>query len=192
MDVSMENKMIAKIARDAFGGVPNVYRYWNSDNSKYIDILSCQDTPHNGIISFSTIGLSQYDQEIVSNSKPLRVEIVGASSKETECFPNIVAYCAFTLCNRQQKLFPGAILQNVIQNYLTDVGMKHILLVPPFLWDEKLKTIDLNDKYIAWLLTVPISDEECRFAMHNSSDELESVFEKKSIDVFDINRKSAL
>lgn len=38
--------------------------------------------------------------------------------------------------------------------------MKHVLLVSPFLWYD-LTTLNFSDKKVAWLLAVPISDNEC-------------------------------
>ncbi|MMZ71657.1 Antitoxin YqcF [compost metagenome] len=70
--------------------------------------------------------------------------------------------------------------------------MKHMLFVPPFLWEEQLQTIDFQDKKVAWLLAVPISENEYLFAQEYGSNKLEDLFEQKQIDIFDIERKSVL
>ncbi|MDI6533855.1 suppressor of fused domain protein [Bacillus mycoides] len=39
-----------------------------------------------------------------------------------------------------------------------------MFFVPPFLWEDQLKTMDFPDKKVAWLLAVPISKKEYLFA----------------------------
>lgn len=192
MSVSNESKVVARTIRDVFGGNPKVICYWNKNNSKYVDILSSQNTPDEGITSYSTVSLSEHGQGITSGNKPLNVEILGACANEIECFPNIIAFCAFTLMNGQQKLYPGALVKNVISYHLPDVNMKHILFITPFLWDNEPETIDFEDKYVTWLQAIPISDSEYNYALKHSPDELVSIFEEKQIDIFDINRSSAV
>ena len=75
--------------------------------------------------------------------------------------------------------------------YRNDTEMQHILLCPPFLW-EKLTTLAMEEKTVAWLLLVPISEREYRFAEANGSDALEDVFVEKQIDVFNLERTSVV
>jgi competence protein ComGC len=53
-----------------------------------------------------------------------------------------------------------------------------------------LKTQEFPTKKVAWLLAVPISDKEKDFLTENGSDALESLFEEKQIDIFELDRKS--
>ncbi len=69
--------------------------------------------------------------------------------------------------------------------------LNHVLLLPPFLW-ASLKTLELDDKTVAWLMAVPISDAELDFAERMGVDALETAFEKAQIDVFDLNRASVI
>ena len=41
-------------------------------------------------------------------------------------------------------------------------------------------------------MAVPISDKELKYAQEYGTDVLEDVFERKDIDVFDLDRKSAI
>ncbi len=70
-----------------------------------------------------------------------------------------------------EKCFPGYILENIINLYFSDLDMKHILLTTPFLWD-KAKSINFGEKTVAWLLAVPISEQEYHFALKYGSEEL--------------------
>ena len=190
MSVSNENKIIAKAAFDAFGGKPSVTKYWDDKNESSIDILSCGDRPYNGVTSYSTIGLSSYSIGYTTDSTPLRVEIVGACASGYDCFRNILASCAFNIINTKFKCYPGAIFENVVEFYMHDSLMRHILFVSPFLWEDRLKTLNFEDKKVAWLLAVPISEEEFKYAKDKGTDALEELFEEEQIDIFNLNRKS--
>lgn len=54
MPISHENKMIAKTALQAFGGKPNVSKYWDDKNDSHIDLLSTINQPYEGITSYLT------------------------------------------------------------------------------------------------------------------------------------------
>ncbi|AGX44481.1 suppressor of fused domain protein [Clostridium saccharobutylicum] len=192
MSIHNENKIIAKSAFDAFGGKPLVTKYWDDKKENSIDILSCSDRPYNGITSYSTIGLSSYSIGYKADTVPLRVEIVGACASGVDCFRNIVASCAFNIMNTKFKCYPGVIFENVVKFYMPDCFMKHILFISPFLWDDRLKTLSFEDKKVAWLLAIPISEEEFKYAKDKGSDALEELFEEKQIDIFNLNRKSIL
>lgn len=190
MGISTENKTIAKAVFDVFGGKPKVIKYWDDKKENSVDILSCSDRPYQGVTSYSTIGLSGYSIGYTSKDIPLSVEIVGACASSFDKFPNILASCAFNIINSKFTCYPGAIYQNVVSLYKSVSPMKHILFTPPFLWEDRLKTLDLSDKKVAWLLVVPISDEEFKYVRENGNDALESLFEEQQIDIFDLNRNS--
>lgn len=190
MSVSNENKIIAKAAFDAFGGKPSVTKYWDDKNESSIDILSCGGRPYNGVTSHSTIGLSSYSIGYTTDSTPLRIEIVGACASGYDCFRNILASCAFNIINTKFKCYPGAIFENIVKFYMHDSLMRHILFVSPFLWENRLKTLNFEDKKVAWLLAVPISEEEFKYAKDKGTDALEELFDEEQIDIFNLNRKS--
>lgn len=74
--------------------------------------------------------------------------------------------------------------------YERRVTTKHFLFVPPFLWEEQLPTIELKGKKVAWLLALPISEEERRYVQKTGSESLEKLFEEREISWFDLNRAS--
>ena len=69
--------------------------------------------------------------------------------------------------------------------------MKHVMFSEPFLWDD-LSNIEQEDKVITWLMIVPISDAELQYLKEYGSDALETLFEEKNIDIFDLERKSVV
>lgn len=192
MSVNDQKKLIARTALNAFGGKPTVTKYWDDNKHNSIDILTTIERPYEGVSSFSTIGLLDYSIGYSVDETPLRLEIVGAIGSEYANFPNILATCAFFVINSKTTCSPGTIFRDVVSMYEPSSEMKHILLVPPFLWEESLKTIDLPDKKVAWLLAVPISENEYIYASEKGTDALEDLFEKEEIDIFDLERKSVI
>lgn len=50
----------------------------------------------------------------------------------------------------------------------------------------------MSDYYVTWLMMVPISNKEFDFLKMNGAEELEILFEKNDINLFDLNRKSVV
>ncbi|MGD7048805.1 suppressor of fused domain protein [Rossellomorea marisflavi] len=189
MSISTDHKIIAKTAHNAFGGKPGVSRYWDENNVSNIDMLTTVNRPVDGVSSYSTIGLSDHSIEWTVDETSLRIEIVGASAKGYEQFPNILASCAFCLINSKFSVSHGEVFRNIIQMYYPNIEMKHVLFVSPFLWED-LKTLEFTNKKVAWLLAVPISENEYLFSQEKGTDSLEELFEQEEIDIFDLDRES--
>ncbi len=174
-----------------FGGTPQVFRYWDEKKISAVDILSCENAPQKGVTSHATIGLS--DHSLVNNGSgsDLRTEFVAAFGSAFEEAANIVSTAAFCVINSKWKIGPGVIFPDVVSMYRKRSEMKHVLFSSPFLWD-KLTTQRLSDKTVAWLMVVPVSENEYRFAESNGSDALEDLFASKQIDIFNLDRPSLL
>ncbi|WP_033168045.1 suppressor of fused domain protein [Clostridium sp. KNHs205] len=190
MGISNENKVIAKSALQAFGGKPNVSKYWDDVNVSSVDLLTAV-RPDEDIVSYSTIGLSDHSIDYNIDGTPLRVEIVGACAAKFNQYPNLLATCAFYIINSKFSVSHGKIFRDIIEMYFPDSQMKHVLFVAPFLWGD-IKTLEFPDKKVAWLLAVPISENEYLFAQEKGTEMLEKLFEQKKIQIFDIERKSIL
>ena len=191
MTVSEENKTIARFILQVLGGKPSVSKYWDDGKESNIDLLSTINRPSDGITSYSTIGLSNHSIGFTVEEKPLRVEILGANATENRGFPNILATCAFNVINSKKSISPGEVFQDIVALYYPDSEMKHVLFTNPFLW-ESLKSIELPEKTVAWLLAVPISTSEYLYSLDKGIDALEDLFEQEDIDIFDIERKSVV
>lgn len=192
MTRSIQKKQIAKAAFQVFGGKPSVVKYWDDQQKNDVDILSCPDRPQAGVTSYSTIGLSDASIGLTSDEVPLRVEIVGACGSAFAGYANVLATCAFDVMEANAECRPGAVLRDAVAVNVPDVEMKHVWLVPPFLWEEELKTLEFPSMKVAWLLAVPISEAERAFAEEQGAEALESLFEEKQIDLFDLRRASVL
>ncbi|MGK9236830.1 suppressor of fused domain protein [Inquilinus limosus] len=83
---------------------------------------------------------------------------------------------------------PGIIYPRVIEMYYKNIDVNHILLGNPYLWD--IKTQKFSSKIVAWLLAVPISNAEYVVANGEGVDHLERALEARSVDIFNLQRKS--
>jgi len=48
------------------------------------------------------------------------------------------------------------------------------------------------DKKVTWLLAIPISDKERKYAETEGGEKLEELFESENVDFYDLNRQSLL
>ena len=69
--------------------------------------------------------------------------------------------------------------------------MKHIYLTNPVLW-EGFNSVEYENTKIAWLLIVPISNQEREYAKAKGWEALETKFEEANIDIFYIKRLSVI
>jgi hypothetical protein len=191
-DVHKDLKTIAKYAASAFGTAPKVLRFWDEGGKSMIDMAACADSPWEGVTSYSTIGLSQYPIIKDGRDYGVRTEVVGACESGRDEFANCLSTVAFNIINSRFYIGPGIIFKDVLSMYRASKTMKHIFFLPPFLWDGKLETLDLSGKKVAWLMAIPISDAEMRFADERGASVLESKFEEAQIDVFDLDRESVV
>lgn len=192
MEITSSMREIAMMLAKINGERPKVGRYYDENNKSAIDIVTLQNKPNHGEMTYATVGLSNYAIGETAENKSLFIEIIGACTVDCDCFPNILATCAFNIINSQYKCYPGAIFPDVVKMYIPNIEMKHIMFVHPFLWDDELKTLRFEDKEIAWLQAIPISEDEYQFAEKHGVEELESKLEKANIDIFNIARHSAL
>jgi len=190
--VSSENKIIARTAAAAFRGQPRVSCFWDDNRKNNVDLLACENQPDKGINSYSTIGLS--DTPLLKEGRDigLRLEFIGTCVGSCKEFENILSSAAFSIINSRWFCAPGVIFPDIVAMYKCSLTMKHLMFVPPFLWENDLKTLELGSKTVAWLLAIPISEDEFRYAELEGSERLQEIFEKNKIDIADINRSSVI
>lgn len=191
--VSAENKTIAKTIVTAVGGTPEVTRFWDEEKRYYIDLLSLQNQPTNGVMTVASLGVSDTPLYLHDKEYPVRIEMLGCcGSKQAELFPNLVATASFYIIRNHWFCAPGIIYPDIISMYYPDSPMKHLYFTTPFLWEDSLSVTELVTKKVAFLLIVPVSESERCFAVENSPRDLENIFERENIDIFDLYRKSVL
>ncbi|MCX2584178.1 suppressor of fused domain protein [Pedobacter sp. MR22-3] len=184
------NKQIAKYIAPILGINPTARRHWDEENKKSIDIFTVIDPLHTNIQFHGTLGVSEAQLKINNEIQNFSLELIIGADKEFTDTPNILATCGFYIIKDHWECKPGAVFMDMVKMYYDSLEMKHIYFNVPFVWDDKLKPLQLPDKKIVWLLAIPISDKELKYKTENGDKALQELFKKHQIDVFDLNRKS--
>jgi hypothetical protein len=164
--------------------------YGDENGRSTVDILSSRNRPKRGMVSYGTVNLSDWPLYQDGKEVGVRVEIVGACGSQFKAFGNAVATAAFCVINSKWFCCPGAIFPDAISMYDCSPTMRHFFFLPPFLWEDDLKTMEFPEKTVAWLLAVPISEEERRYAGKHGWESLEGLFAERNIDMFNLARPS--
>lgn len=186
MKPSSHVQELARYLASVMNASPSVARYWDDNDRHHIDIMSADNVPERGVVTLATLGLSDQSIGLEAEGSELRVELLAAVARDCKTFPNILATSAFDLMTGKAKCRPRSVVPNVVAMYESSSEMKHVLLVPPFLWE--VETQKLPGVLVTWLQVVPISESEYAYAQSNGADALEDLFVKEQIDVFDLCR----
>lgn len=184
-------KEIYREIKEVFGGSkPIVDRFAEDHDDPYwVDVMRTPDCPQGGVTSYATLGMSRFDNGgLESGGRPLRVELLAACQSEFTRMADGLSSCVLNVAKGGYQVTPGVVHPNVLNLYAPDIVLKHLLLVPPFVWDSAPASRDFEDITVAFLMAVPISDSEIHYARAHGSERLEALFEQRQIDVFDINR----
>lgn len=184
MEVSKYQIDLFKELSPILGVDPRVHSYGDQSGNYKIRILTCPDPIDKEVLFLSTIGLS----ELASENN--HTEILAASYIQFEEISNILSSIAFFILKDKWKSYEGFVFETLVEMYYPNIEMKHIYFTSPFLWEDKLEGFSINGININFLLAIPISDNELEYLTKYGKDALEDLFEKKNIDIFDINRKS--
>lgn len=192
MNNKKEKQRIAKHIHGIVGGTPQFTQYSDKKNESFVSIMSIKDIPWEDVVFYSTVGLSDYSIGLKVNELSLRTEFIILTYDRQEWAAEILSTCAFNIINSHYGCKPGTIFYDVISLYEKNSKLKHIMFVPPFVWEESYQGLTLADKVVEWLLAVPISEKEAQYAEKYGSDVLEELFEREQIDYCDLYRKSVL
>jgi hypothetical protein len=191
---SEENRNLAKEIVAILGGNPSVREYFDDERKATIDIVTCADSPQDGINSYCTLALSDFPA-FDADGKQLSfgIEIVSACESTAKTFVNALSTCAFNIIKDRMAVYPGVVFPRVLDLYRgLSTTLSHAFLTDPFLWDDAFVSRKLESKTVAFLQMVPISEQEFQFLLKNGANALEDEFERAQIDVYDINRPSAI
>ncbi len=174
---------------------PNIVTYDSADKKKKMDIISFGDVPATGLTTFATIGLNRKDIALTYEERSIRIELVGlCDTRYTVQFAHLMSSAAFEIFD-MQTCRPGTIIPGAAGAYVPDSDMKHILLKPPFAWDDwsrRVRNFVIEDRQIEWLMPVPISQAEAEFLRDNGADKLDDLFVEKNVDIANLLRQSAI
>jgi hypothetical protein len=191
--VSSDNRKIANILADAFGGRCSVIEVVHDSLPLVIDLLRCPDRPGESVTSMGTIGLSDFPLHLEGEEYPVRVELVSAvASRDVEAFGLVLGTTAFCIIRSGRVVYPGSVLEDAVSVYIPESPLPHIYFTAPFFWEKELQAAQLDTKKVAWLLAFPISQTELELLRAKGDSALEDEFEKHNIDIFDLYRRSVV
>jgi len=188
-EISKLHRKIGRYVQSEFGADVKVTRY-GDDTEKYsIPIVKGYGVPQIGVISYGTVGLSDIEQ--IAGEARVNVEILGVCGLKNEEFANVLSSCYFECVKNGTPIIYGGYIENIVGQYNISSTLNHITFITPFLW-RGFNAQEFDEKVVHWLMAIPISDSELEFLMSNGINALEDLFEKKQIDLFNINRPSTL
>jgi len=187
---SADNIKLGKFVAGALGFEPHVYSYSDETEEHKLRVLSLIDPIDQNIKIYCTIGVSDYPNIINTTNIPIKLLL--ATYKEYDKATNILSTCGFYISKDGFECRPGTVFMRMVELYYKDTEMKHIYFTEPFLWQDKLEQLALENKKVAFLFCIPISDKELQYKQENGDDALESLLQEHEIDFYDINRKSVL
>ncbi len=192
---SKENIKIAKYAAPILGINPSARKYWDDDKNNSLDIFTVQDPIDSSVNFLGTIGVSDSENLIEmkdGSKKNIPVELLITGYKKYDRIPNVLATCGFYIIKDKWDVQPGSVFMRMVDMYYPDTEMNHIMFTSPFLWEDKLKPLELDSKTVHWLLAIPISQSELEYKNKQGTSALEDLFEENEIDIFDLNRKPVI
>jgi len=114
---AVEFKVIARRAAAVFGGTAKVMRYKDDAEVNWVDVLGWCGPAESGVTAYATIGLSRYDNQLTSGSRPLRVELLGACASKVQTFAGMLASCAFNIRVGRVQPDAGRDLPDIVSMY---------------------------------------------------------------------------
>jgi antitoxin YqcF len=190
IEYSAENKMVGKWACKAFKGTPQIQVYHHDTQERDISLVWCVHRPTSRVISYSTVGLSDYPMVHEGKEIPLRLEIVAAAGFRDTLFANALASVAFYIMRTRRYVHPGFVIPAYVKEYITDATVPHLYFTEPYLWPGELTTLDCGTKTVRWLQAVPISDAERRLLAERGDAALEMALQEKQADILNLRRES--
>lgn len=192
-EVTPAHKQIARHISTALGiEKPSIIEFWDDARQNSIFILGSVHKPEPGISIYSTVGLFNYPLTLQGKQIPARAELIGACQSVASGFNHVLATLAFCVINSGWGCAPGIIFPDVLAIYELSNTLSDIFFVYPFLWKDKLKSLEVDGHQVAWLLAVPVSKAETEFARKYGAEQLENLFIRENIDILDLNRQSVL
>ena len=185
--IDKNSKLVANYLRHAFVGTPSVQRYLAMDNVRYVDIIK---TPHIDHVTYlGTIG--GFKRKMAGSpleAKSIRVEFVSAVNEQyTEVMAETLSF--LILCLDTDKVFyhPEMVVDGAIpQNKLT--SMRDVYLCDPFLWNEGLSCLQIENSNVVFLYVLPITQKEKMFYDMHGADEFENMLQENHTRYFDLSR----
>ena len=188
-DMKQKHLIISRIQK-VFDNPLQFGTFDSDDEQVSVEIIKCPDSPFEGVISYSTLGIYKCPNLLTVDNKELNIEFIGVCDSRNNWFDRILSTCAFAMIKGKVRAHPYEVYQDIISIYQPNIDMKHILLIPPFSLKSDLGMIETDKRVITWLMLNPISENEYSFMQENGSQKLIEAFVAADIDIYDLYRKS--
>lgn len=187
----MEQKeMILQRIKEVFEKPVKCDTFYTEDEKVSIEIVSCANSPFQGVTSYSTLGVYQCENLLTIDGKELNVEFVGICDSRNIWFDGLLSTCAFAMKKGKVRAHPYEVYSDIIPVYQPNIDMKHILLIPPFSLNHDLGVIETDNRIVTWLMLNPISENEFIYMQKHGVEKLIDAFVQYDIDIYDLYRKS--
>jgi hypothetical protein len=183
-----DTKRLARHAIAAFGSPPAIWRFTREDDDLAIDVGGCSNQPSDGLVSYTTIGLSGQPAAQIPGVPPQGWELAAVCSSQWKLFPQILAAAAFEILNQNQVPFPGHFLCGIIGRFYPLTTTPNIYFARPLMWPDKLQSLECEQRTVHWLLAVPVSSAELSHLEKNGDAGLEKHYQDRHVNMFDLAR----
>ncbi|WP_459616212.1 suppressor of fused domain protein [Bordetella sp. 2513F-2] len=189
---SPQRKVVARHALSVFGGKPVVHAWHHDTLDLSIDILEVDDSPDDGLVSYSTLGLFELDLRHDDGS-PMntQIELCAEAPQDQEEWAGILSAAAFSLMRSGQAVRPGSVLTDCVAEYYPDTTVPHLYLCVPFSWNEaEFPRLEFDETLVNWLQVIPISDAERAFVEQEGAEAFEDALLEQDPDIYALDRDS--
>ncbi len=187
--MNTNNHIIRQALTGVLGEIED-YQQMDVHEDVRVDIVKARNSPYEPVVSYATIGLSVVPIGYISSNVSLGAEIVSAAYARYTEFGDVLAACVQNIFQMQFKLFPGAVYKDAFRAHYPELDVQHLMFDTPHGWDNDLLTLNLGARQVAWIMAVPITDEELDLYNGSDSGELQELFEEKGTDLYDLERES--
>lgn len=180
------HKQWAQHLRATIGDVCAVTSYLDEAEENRIHIFTSQNKE--GVVA-ATVGLMDINQSR-QPGKEIYSEVLMDQRGHDERIANILSTIAFYIRKDGWKIAPGVIFESMVEMFVPETRLPHVMFVSPFQWDGMSRVL-LGNRTIHPLLAIPISEAESEVAKRNQGRDLEDLWERQSVDFFDWGRVSS-
>ena len=183
------SQQTASLVRNVFG-MYSGRTFRRATGGGQIEVARIPSCPEVGITTSISIGLSDYAWQ---PQRP-RVEVILASTIDSDVCGQIVANAAFHIMDTAFFPEPGAMVRDVVG--VLGAGdlsrrLPHLYFNVPRLWLVRLP-LEVGPPAITLSQSVPVSEDEYRFWRQHGPTGLDRLFHDQEIDLSDLRRQSAI
>ncbi|AJH16641.1 suppressor of fused domain protein [Myroides profundi] len=194
-EFSNDNKQLIHNVTNIVGLSPSVDTFHNHEHAVRIDVLKCQYPLNKDIDIYCTVGVSDSENLIEMRDGSLvniPVEILMEGNVNSDKWYSIILAAGFSIKVDKNPCQPYTVFKDLIRTYIKDTHLPHLLFVHPYLWEDRLGQMELEDKTVYFLLAVPISDNELAYFTEYGASELCDRLFSSDLDFSDIERPSLM